>query len=160
MANRTFDQKLMKEKQRQYNREYRAQQIGCDHKDKNVATLERILDTKIQIRDFNMYPDSTVICKQCYDLMDVKSYTEKDQKMMLFQLRSMANQIKLMDNLSDADFDKVVMILEFADELEHGFFPYYNNVVNQLGENKKAKNNKGTRTKGHMGPGINQFATR
>lgn len=157
---RTYNEKAIKEQRRQFQSIVRQGQIECDHKDAKGPTLENLSDTKEFVRQRRLYGDCAVICKQCKDIFDFRSYSMDDLLKVTTIIRSAANQIKVLDNMSDQDYEKIKSIMEIADELETSFFPYYLNVIKQLTNGKGNGKKDHGRQKGRLGISSSSFSSK
>ncbi len=157
---RSFDKGAIAGARRQIQAQIREGQIHCNHKDAHGGTIDDVLTSKEFIRDRNRYSDGDVICKECKDIFNLQTYTKGEIDDSMYVLYSICNQLKLIDDMNDEDYEKVEKIMELLDELGVTVIPYYLNMVKKLAKGTKNNKNEKTRTKGRLGLNSNQFASR
>lgn len=123
----------------------------CNHKATNKGQVMELHPSNINVPGKKDYPNTTLICTRCQRCFEGQYYSSAQIDRALYTFQSAVEQVKLLSQLSDADWDAIEETYMALDKLEE-FATYYNDMVNKLSN----KNNDGNRsnksnTKGHIG---------
>lgn len=130
----------------------------CDHKANNRGRVMALHDSKIKYPGKDKMPATTAVCTRCERVFEAESYTKDENASALYQLQSIAEQIKLNANLSNED-KADIMAYYNALEVVEGMMTYYNNMVEKMAQGGGGKKQKGS-SKGHMGLSSDMFGGR
>lgn len=160
MANNKYDANSIRNERAKYMSFVREAQINCDHRNGHNPTLESVDTSKSFIGKKEFYPNGYV-CKQCNDIFSLESLTATDINEHLAALYSMCNQAKLLFNPSESDYEQIKGIMQYLDEIQQVFMPYYLNHVKELTNNRRNNNNNNqNRAKGRIGVGPVSYSGR
>lgn len=121
----------------------------CDHKANNRGRVMGLHDSKIKYPGKDKMPPTTAVCTRCERVFESESYTKDENASALYQLQSIAEQIKLNANLTKEDVADIMAYYE-ALEVVSGMLKYYNDMVEKMAQGGGGKKQKGA-SKGHMG---------
>lgn len=159
----------MAEQATNYNEQIRQGMIGiarlkekhmreCDHKANNKGRVMGLHDSKVKYPGKDKMPATTAVCTRCERVFESESFTQDETATMLYNLQSIAEQIKLNANLSKEDWEDMQKYYDALDVVTD-MMKYYNSMVEKMaqgGGNKKHKTN----NKGHMGLNSDMFGGR
>lgn len=157
---RNFNQAELKNARRSLQVQMRSAQIECDHRDSKGPTIESLRDTKEFVKDRDQHGELGVLCKQCKDTFSMESVTNEDIRKAVNTIYAMCNQAKLLFGASDADYEKIKLIMNFMDEFQATFVPYYNASIKALTNGQKKNKQNAPRQKGRLGLNSSQFSQR
>lgn len=121
----------------------------CDHKANNRGRVMALHDSKVKYPGKDKMPATTAVCTRCERVFESESYTKDENASALYQLQSIAEQIKLNANLTKEDVADIMSYYE-ALEVVSGMVKYYNDMVEKMAQGG-GKGNKKENSKGHMG---------
>ncbi|MCM1219754.1 MAG: hypothetical protein NC548_35175 [Lachnospiraceae bacterium] len=130
----------------------------CDHKANNRGRVMGLHDSKVKYPGKDKMPPSTAVCTRCERVFESESYTKDENASALYQLQSIAEQIKLNANLSDQDKNDIAEYYAALDVVS-GMLTYYNNMVEKMASGGGNKQKKAS-NKGHMGLNSDMFGGR
>ena len=154
MTNRNNAGDSIREKKRELQTAIRYSQRQCDHKNKTGPRLVNVHDpdNDFYIKDKHKLSDTTVICKECHEIFEMTAYDAEEIDKAVGILSSMLNQIKVLANLSDAEYSDVTEMIELVDEkIKGALVPYYVGMLKKLAGNDKRRNNTDNNQKGRVG---------
>lgn len=127
----------------------------CDHKDAKGAIIDP-LSKCTHIKNRDGWSQNAVVCQECGEIMELESVTPDEQRAIIRAIRNMVNLYKIMGDTTEEDFEKLVSILQFTDEMEAAFFPSYNEMVKRKSKGGK-KPNSGNHRQARFGVASTQF---
>lgn len=127
----------------------------CNHKDNHGSTLVPVSEYDGFIKDRNKYDEFDMICTDCGEIVSFRTFTPSEIEFSISTIRSMGNQLKVLGNLSDTEYEQIVDIMNITDGFNAAFVPFYNHSMKKLlGNNQKNKNNNNGSRKGRMGKAV------
>ena len=82
----------------------------------------------------------------------MKVYSKDEIDQAVFMLKSMLNQIKLLNNLDQNESDDIIKMQEFVDnKIGRNLKNYYISMAESLTGNNKQRNNRRSSSKGRIG---------
>lgn len=105
--------------------------------------------------------DTICVCDDCGEIMDMSQFSATELQEAIFKLRSMLDQIKILCNLNDEEYELLVRDGFGSIDNMTQFADYYSKMIADLGNNKKG-NGGGHNRSSKGGFGINKamFNTR
>ena len=123
----------------------------CNHKDNHGSTLVPVSEYEGFIKDRNKYDDYDMICTDCGEIVNFRKFTPAEVEFSISTIRSMANQLKVLANLTDTEYEQIVDIMNITDGFNAAFVPFYNHSMKKLlGNNNRNRNNNNGPKKGRM----------
>lgn len=157
------DTATINQKKKELSSAIKEHQFRHDHKNKNGACLESVHSTNQYIKDKGKLGPDAVICKECGEIFDMTAYKEHEVEAGIMMFKSMLNQIKVLGNLADDEYEDIVSVLEFVDtKLGGTLAPYYLSMIKRLSNGDKRRNDSTQKGRigglgGNYGPSANSF---
>lgn len=151
---KTIREEIMK-RRRELGEFERQAKNECNHKDNHGSSLVPVSEYDGFIKDRNKYDDYDMICTDCGEIVSFRTYTDSEVDFAVSTIRSMANQLKVLANLSDTEYEQIVDIMNITDGFNSAFVPFYKHSMKKLlGNNNQKKNNNNGPRKGRMGKAV------
>ena len=154
MANNNIRDEINK-RRRELGEYERQAKNECNHKDSRGSFLIPLSEFDGFIKDRNKYDDYDMICTDCGEIVSFRTFTPSEISFAVGTIRSMANQLKVLGNLTETEYEQIVDIMNITDGFNSAFVPFYNHSMKKLigGKGKNNSNNNGPR-KGKMGKAV------
>lgn len=147
----------LKSQERVYTHLIESRKRTCNHRASNKGQIIPVHRSKVNISGKDELPESTVICTRCNRYFERDSFKAEEIESALYMLTSMAEQVKLVSNLTEED---KVTLEEYYNSLDRirGFETYYLNMIEKIGDGNGNSNKPKTKySKGHIGLNSNMF---
>ena len=97
---------------------------------------------------FVIYP----VCKECGDIFEMTAYQADEIENAVSLLKSALNQIKVLANLNEEEFNDIVELIAWFDEkIDGSLVPYYMGMIKRLSGEDKRRNRDNGNQKGRVG---------
>lgn len=131
----------------------------CNHKPSNQGSVMSIHNSKINVPNKKELPNTTIICPRCEKYFESDTYKPDEIESGIYMFTSMAEQAKLLSNLTEGDKQSLEEYYQALDVISN-FSLYYNNMVEKLGNGDGNNKKKRHSSKGHMGINSQMFGGR
>lgn len=143
---------------REFNRKTRALRIECDHRGNKGPTLRPAEDSNDRTQ--RKLGAGYLVCTRCGEAIPTESFSKEDFANAYETIRGMCNQIKVLGNPTDDDMEQIKGIMNYLDELNNMFAPFYFEQMKKLTNNNNKGRGNNERSKGRIGLTSSQFNTR
>ena len=145
---------MIRKQKRELQSAIRISQRACDHKNRTGPCLINVHDDNNHqyIKDRAKLSADAVICKECGDIFEMTAYQADEIESAVSLLKSALNQIKVLANLNEEEFNDIVELIAFFDEkIDGALVPYYMNMIKRLAGDDKRRRNDNSNQKGRVG---------
>lgn len=125
-------------------------QHKCMHKPQTDGRVVEVHNSDVNIPKKDKYPESSVVCTNCYKIFEMNSFTVNQLDTCMFTLGSMIEQIKVLAALNDEDMEDIesgYTALEHLETLKN----FYADIIKKLTSGGNNNNNRQKSSKGHIG---------
>ena len=107
MANNNIREEINK-RRRELGEYERQAKNECNHKDSRGSFLIPLSEFDGFIKDRNKYDDYDMICTDCGEIVSFRTFTPSEISFAVGTIRSMANQLKVLGNLTETEYEQIV----------------------------------------------------